>query len=45
MQLARLLAASWGEGEVSEQRWAEMRALEHARLARARISVTSVKTG
>jgi len=30
---------------MSEQHWAEARALEQARLARTRICVTSVKTG
>jgi len=44
-QLARLLAASWGAARVTEQHWAEARALEQARLARTRICVTSVKTG
>ncbi|KAK9840639.1 hypothetical protein WJX81_006299 [Elliptochloris bilobata] len=43
--LARLLAASWGEAEVTPQRWTEMRAMEAARLERAHICVTSVKTG
>ena len=45
MQLARLLAASWGEAEVTAQRWAEMRALECARLERSGIHVTSVIAG
>ena len=44
-QLARLLAASWGEAEVTAQRWAEMRALERARLERAGIHVTAVVAG
>ena len=44
-QLARLLAASWGEAEVTAQRWAEMRALERARAERTGIHVTSVTAG
>lgn len=44
-QLARLLAASWGEAEVTAQRWAEMRALERARAERTGIHVTAVIAG
>ena len=44
-QLARLLAASCGEEEVTGQRWAEMRALERVRLERTCIHVTAVIAG